>query len=51
MENLERNSISWHLNQANHAQGRGFCFVFFRPGGWSFALKSCPQGGDFDEKH
>ena len=23
---------------------------FFRPGGRSFALKSHPQGGDFDEK-
>ena len=24
---------------------------FFRPGGWSFALKNCPQGRDFDEKN
>ena len=24
---------------------------FFRPGGRSFALKSCPQGGDFDGKN
>ena len=23
---------------------------FFRPGGRSFALKNCPQGGDFDGK-
>ena len=23
---------------------------FFRPGGRSFALKSCPRGGDFDGK-
>ena len=30
---------------------RGGDFVsFFRPGGRSFALKSCPQGGDFDGK-
>ena len=27
-----------------------FCFVFF-PGGRSFALKSCPGGGDFDGKN
>ena len=25
-------------------------FRFFRPGDRSFALKSCPQGGDFDGK-
>ena len=24
---------------------------FFRPGGRSFALKSCPQGRDFDGKN
>ena len=24
---------------------------FFRPGGQSFALKSCPRGGDFDGKN
>ena len=26
-------------------------FLFFRPGGQSFALKSCPQGMDFDGKN
>ena len=26
-------------------------FRFFRPGGRSFALKSCPRGGDFDGKN
>ena len=30
--------------------GGGFCFVFL-PGGRSFALKSCPAGGDFDGKN
>ena len=30
--------------------GVGILFCFFRPGGRSFALKSCPQGGDFDGK-
>ena len=29
--------------------GGDFCFVF-RPGGRSFALKSCPEDGDFDGK-
>ena len=29
----------------------GVLFHFFQPGGWSFVLKSCPQGVDFDEKH
>ena len=30
----------------------GLDFVsFFLPGGQSFALKSCPQGGDFDGKN
>ena len=29
--------------------GGDFCFVF-RPGGRSFALKSCPGAGDFDGK-
>ena len=28
-----------------------FCFVFFLPRGWSFALKSCPGGGDFGGKN
>ena len=31
--------------------GGGDFVSFFQPGGRSFALKSCPQGGDFDEKH
>ena len=26
-------------------------FRFFRPRGRSFALKSCPRGGDFDGKN
>ena len=31
--------------------GVGIFVSFSRPGGWSFALKSCPEGGDFDEKY
>ena len=31
--------------------GGGDLFYFFQPSGRSFALKSCPRGGDFDEKH
>ena len=31
--------------------GVGILFRFFRPGGRSFALKSCPLGGDFDGKN
>ena len=27
----------------------GNVVLFFRPGDWSFALKSCPRGGDFDK--
>ena len=30
--------------------GDGIFVSFFRPGGQSFALKSCPGGGDFDGK-
>ena len=30
--------------------GGGDFVSFFRPGGWSFALKSCPRGGGFDVK-
>ena len=30
--------------------GGGDFVWFFRPGGRSFALKSCPRGGDFDGK-
>ena len=28
--------------------GVGIFVSFFQPRGWSFALKSCPRGGDFD---
>ena len=31
--------------------GGGNFVSFFRPGGRSFALKSCPRGGDFDGKN
>ena len=31
--------------------GGGDFVSFFRPGGRSFALKNCPQGGDFDGKN
>ena len=31
--------------------GVGIFVSFFRPGGRSFALKSCFGGGDFDEKN
>ena len=41
--------ISWHSNKTSYARGGDFCFVF-RPGGWSFALKSSPGGGYFDGK-
>ena len=30
--------------------GVGIFASFFRPGGRSFALESCPGGGDFDGK-
>ena len=30
--------------------GGGDFVSFFQPGGQSFALKSCPWGGDFDGK-
>ena len=30
--------------------GGGDFVSFFRPGGQSFAMKSCPRGGDFDGK-
>ena len=42
--------ISCNSDQANYAWGWGFCF-FFQPSGRSFALKCCPRGRDFDEKH
>ena len=31
--------------------GVGILFHFFRPGGRSFARKSCPRGGDFAKKN
>ena len=31
--------------------GGGDFVSFFRPGGWSFAMESCPRGGDFDGKN
>ena len=34
----------------NLCLGVGIFVSFFRPGGRSFALKSCPGGGDFDGK-
>ena len=37
-------------NGANYARGGDFV-SFFRPGFRSFALKSCPSGGDFDGKN
>ena len=35
--------ISWHSNKASYARGGDFLGTvsFFRPGGWSSALKSC----------
>ena len=38
------------FEQANYALGWGFCFVFLTRGR-SFALKSCPWGGDFEGKN
>ena len=40
--------ISWHLSW--QIMLGGFCFVFFRPGGRSFALKNCPGAGILTEK-
>ena len=62
MENLERNCssriyvpfslTSSHLNYCSEIMPRAGDFAsFFRPGGWSFALKSCPWGRDFDRKN
>ena len=31
--------------------GGGDFVSFFRPGAGSFALKSCPRGGDFDGRN
>ena len=60
MENLERNCFyrimflfhsSLGIQTGQVMPGGGdFCFVF-RPGGRRFALKSCPGGGDFEEKN
>ena len=41
--------MSCNSNWANYAQAWGFCSLF-RPRSQSFALKSCPQGRDFDEE-
>ena len=60
MENLERNCFygimflfhSYLGIRAREVMPWGGDFVsFFRPGGRSFALKSCPLGGDFDGKN
>ena len=51
MENLERNYFIdiFAFEPGKLCPRVGILFRFFRPGGWSFALKSCPRGGDFDE--
>ena len=61
MENFERkyapielwsyfiDILAFELGKLCHARGWGFCFVSSDPGR-SFALKSCPRGGDFDGK-
>ena len=60
MENLERN-CSYRIMVLFHCYlgirtrqiipgGRDFV-SFFRPGGRSFALKTCPQDRDFDGKN
>ena len=61
MENFERKYApielwSYFIDILAFELGRlcprvGILFRFFRPGGRSFALKSCPQGGDFDGKN
>ena len=38
------------FEQGKLCPGVGIFVWFFRPGGRSFALKSCPGGGDFDGK-
>ena len=52
MENLERNYFIDILafGPGKLCPGVGILFRFFDPGGRSFALKSCPRGGDFDEE-
>ena len=51
MENLERNYFIDILafEPGKLCSGVGILFRFLRPGAWSFALKSCPRGMDFDE--
>ena len=60
MENLERNCfykiiflfidlLVFELGKL--CLGVGIFASFLQPGGWSFALKSCPWGGDFDGKN
>ena len=53
MENLERNYFIDILafEPDKLCPGVGILFRLFRPGGRSFTLKSCPGGGDFDEKN
>ena len=59
LENLERNCFyrimffchrSLGIRAKQVIPGSGDFVSFFLPGGWSFALKSCPGGGDFNEK-
>ena len=39
------------LEQDKLCPGVGIFVSFFPPGGRGFALRSCPGGGDFDEKN
>ena len=59
MENLERNCFYRIMfifidllafEPGKLCLGVGIFASFFRPGNRSFALKSCPGGGDFDRK-
>ena len=61
MENFERKHALielwsyfidiWAFELGKLCPGVGILFRFFRPGGRSFALKSCLRGGDFDGKN
>ena len=61
MENFERKSAPIELwsyfidilafELGKLCPGVGILFHFFRHRGRSFALKSCPRGGDFDGKN
>ena len=60
MENLERNCFielcSFFIDLLAFEPGKlcpgvGIFVSFFRPGGGSFALKSCSEGGDVDGKN